>query len=283
MSYRIITDSGCDLPESICRQFGITCVPMALHIGQQEIKSASLQSFYAAMRAGATGTTTAVNPAAWCACIEPILKAGEDVLVLAFSSGLSSTAQNAELAARELRERYPQRKIRVADTLCASLGQGLLVYAACRKRDAGMDLESLYTWCQARKKQLCHWFTVDDLAHLHRGGRVSTAAVLMGTMLQIKPVLHTDDEGRLTPMVKVRGRRASLDALVTKYGELALPGIEDTVFISHGDCPEDAQYVQSRLKEKYGVENVIIHYIGAVIGSHSGPGTVALFFFGKHR
>ena len=169
-------------------------------------------------------------------------------------------------------EKYPDRKVRVVDTLCASLGQGLLVWYACKKRDEGLSLEELTAWCEEHKLNLCHWFTVDDLMYLKRGGRVSAATALVGTMLQIKPVLHVDNEGHLINVSKVRGRKASIEALAKKVTELALPGENDTMFISHGDCIEDAQYLASVLKEKYGVKHVHINHVGAVVGSHSGPG-----------
>ena len=189
----------------------------------------------------------------------------------------------AVIAADELREKYPQRRIRVVDTLCASLGQGLLVWYACKKRDSGMDLEALTAWCREYRMNLCHWFTVDDLMFLKRGGRISAATALLGTMLQIKPVLHVDNEGHLISKAKTRGRKASIEALAAKMGELAIPGANDTVFICHGDCQADADYLARLVKEKYGVKNVFSYYVGAVIGSHSGPGTLALFFLGENR
>ena len=198
-------------------------------------------------------------------------------------AGLSTTYQSAVIAADELSQQYPDRKIKVVDTLCASLGQGLLVYYACKKRDEGLTLEELAEWCEKRKYNLCHWFTVDDLMYLKRGGRVSAATALVGTMLQIKPVLHIDNAGHLINISKTRGRNASIAALAKKMGELALPGENDTVFICHGDCIEDAKYLEKLVKEQYGVKNVLIYYVGAVIGSHSGPGTLALFFLGEHR
>ena len=211
------------------------------------------------------------------------MAAGRDVLVLAFSSGLSTTYQSAVIAAGELEEKYPQRRIRVVDTRSASLGQGLLVWYACRKRDEGMALEELADWAEKTKLNLCHWFTVDDLMYLKRGGRVSAATAIVGTMLGIKPVLHMDDEGHLINVGKVRGRKASIEALAEKVGQLGLPGQNQTVFICHGDCLEDAQRLEAILKEKYGVEEAFIGYTGAVIGSHSGPGTLALFFLGEKR
>ena len=203
--------------------------------------------------------------------------------MLAFSSGLSTTYQSAVIAANELMEKYPERKVNVVDTLCASLGQGLLVWYACKKRDAGMSLLDLTEWVESHKLNLCHWFTVDDLMYLKRGGRVSAATALLGTMLQIKPVLHVDDEGHLINVSKARGRKASIDALAAKMGQTGLPGENDTVFICHGDCQEDAEYLAQQVKEKYGVKEVLIYYTGAVIGSHSGPGTLALFYLGEHR
>ena len=169
------------------------------------------------------------------------------------------------------------------DTLCASLGQGLLVWYACKKRDAGLSLEELYNWCEDNKLNLAHWFTVDDLMFLKRGGRISAATALLGTMLNIKPVLHMDDNGKLINVSKARGRKSALDALVKKLAEDGLPGENDTIFISHGDCLEDAQYVADQCKARCGVKEVVIGYVGAVIGSHSGPGTVALFYLGKNR
>ncbi len=286
MSYRIITDTCCDYPEHMYAELQLTAVPLSVNYKNETVNSYSeqwLKAMFDGLRAGEAATTSAANPQDWEMAMEPALQAGEDLLVLAFSSGLSTTYQSAVIAANELMERYPDRTINVVDTRSASLGQGLLVYYACQKRDAGMSLEELTQWCETHKYNLCHWFTVDDLMYLKRGGRISATTALVGTMLQIKPVLHMDDEGHLINMAKTRGRKASIDALVKKMGELALPGENDTVFICHGDCMEDAQRLGELVKEKYGVKNVFIYYVGAVIGSHSGPGTLALFFMGKNR
>ena len=215
--------------------------------------------------------------------MEAALQAGKDVLVLAFSSGLSTTYQSAVIASQDLKEKYPQRSIRVVDTRSASLGQGLLVWYACQKRDEGMTLDQLADWVEETKYRLCHWFTVDDLMYLKRGGRVSAATAIVGTMLGIKPVLHMDDEGHLINVGKVRGRKASIEALAEKLGQLGLPGQNKKVFICHGDCLEDAKQLEAIVKEQYGVEEAFIGYTGAVIGSHSGPGTLALFFLGEKR
>ena len=284
--YKIITDSCCDLPVDMIASLDIHMISLNLHFRGETLKDSvtdEIKTVYDAWRAGEAATTSAVNPQQWAEGIEPVLADGRDALVLTFSSGLSTTYQSAAIAAQELQEKYPQRKIRVVDGLCASLGQGLLGWYACKKRDAGMSVDELADWCENKKLHLCHWFTVDDLMYLKRGGRVSAATALVGTMLQIKPVLHVDDEGHLINVSKVRGRKASIEALAKKMGETALPGENDTVFICHGDCIEDARYLEKLVKEKFGVKEVFIGYTGAVIGSHSGPGTLALFFLGEHR
>ena len=286
MSYKIITDTCCDFPAQMYGELGLEVVSLSVlykGVNYNTYTEQWLQEMFAGLRNGETASTSAVNPAGWAAAIEPALRAGQDALVLTFSSGLSTTYQSAVIAAEELQEKYPERKIRVVDTLCASLGQGLLVWYACKKRDEGLSLEELTAWCEESRYQLCHWFTVDDLMYLKRGGRVSAATALVGTMLNIKPVLHVDDEGHLINVGKVRGRKASIDALAKKVGETGIPGANDTAFICHGDCIEDAEYLATQLKEKYGVKEVFIYYVGAVIGSHSGPGTLALFFLGHHR
>ena len=285
-NYQIITDSACDLPADLLQQLRVSRVSLSV-LFQGEICTdsvdAGIQEFYNGLRAGEVATTSAVNPDGWSSVMEPAFQAGEDVLVLAFSSGLSTTYQSAVIAANELMEQYPDRKAYVVDTLCASLGQGLLLWYACQKRDEGMELEALRDWVEANKLNLCHWFTVDDLMFLKRGGRVSATTALVGTMLQIKPVLHVDDEGHLINVSKARGRKASIDALAKKVGELGEGFNNETMFISHGDCVEDAEYLASVLKEKYGAKYVHINHVGAVIGSHAGPGVLALFFLGKHR
>lgn len=286
MDFQIITDSCCDFPTPMYGQLGLTFVPLTVEFRGNTFDDKnddSLKDMYQGLRAGEAAKTSAVNPSRWSQAMEKALAAGKDVLVLAFSSGLSTTYQSAVIAAEELKEKYPERKIQVIDTLCASMGEGLLVWYACKKRDEGLSLDEVAQWVLDNRLHLCHWFTVDDLMYLKRGGRISAATALVGTMLQIKPLLHVDDEGHLINMTKTRGRKAAIDAMVKKAQELGAGYDNSTMFISHGDCLSDAEYLSRQLKEKCGVKDVVISYVGAVIGSHSGPGTLALFFLGSHR
>ena len=284
--YQIITDSGCDLSTGLLENMDVKKVPLSvLFRGETRADSVDdgIKDFYDGLRAGDIATTSAVNPEGWKTVIEPAFRAGQDALVLAFSSGLSTTYQSAVIAAQELMEQYPNRKAHVVDTLCASLGEGLLVHYACRKRAEGLTLEDLRDWVEENKLHLCHWFTVDDLMFLKRGGRISATTALVGTMLQIKPILHVDDEGHLISVSKARGRKAAIDTLAKKAAELGEGFDNETMFISHGDCVEDAQYLAQILKERCDVKQVHLGHVGAVIGSHAGPGVLALFFLGKHR
>ena len=286
MNYKIITDTCCDLPDTMYKELGLEVVPLSVLYKGQTYNTYTeqwLKDLFEGLRQGEVATTSAVNPDQWARTIEPVLEAGQDALVLAFSSGLSTTYQSAVIAAEELKEKYPQRQIRVVDTLCASLGQGLLVYYACKQRDAGLSLDELTEWCEKTKMNLCHWVIADDLMYLKRGGRVSAATAVAGTLLQIKPLIHMDDEGKLITMGKLRGRKNAIKALCDKVAELGIPGANDTIFICHGDCQEDAELLKSMLQERYGTKEVFIYYIGAVIGSHAGPGTMAVFFLGNER
>ena len=285
-AYQIITDSGCDLSVEMLKKLDVLTVSLNLvfrGVERPDAVTDEIKEVYNAMRAGETATTSAANPEDWTNVMEPVLAEGRDVLVITFSSGLSTTYQSAVIAASDLQEKYPDRKINVVDGMSASLGQGLLVWYACDKRDEGMDLDALTAWVEDNKQSVCQWFTVDDLNFLKRGGRISAATALVGTMLKIKPVLHVDSEGKLVSVSKTRGRKASIDALADKMAELALPGRNDRITICHGDCLEDAQYLAEQLKARLGVKEVYIGYTGAVIGSHSGPGTLALFFVGSKR
>ena len=285
-NYQIITDSACDLPKAMLAQLDVVTTPLhVLYKGQNLPDSVDegLKEIYDGLRAGEMTSTSAANPEGWAAVMEPALLSGKDLLVLAFSSGLSTTYQSAVIAAQDLGEKYPQRTIRVVDTGCAALGQGLLVWYACKMRDEGLSLEELTAWCEENKYHLCHWFTVNDLMFLKRGGRVSAATAVVGTMLQIKPVLHVDDNGKLVSMEKARGRKASIEALVKKLDTLGEGYDNSTVFICHGDCLEEAEKLKALALQRPGVKDVFVGNLGAVIGSHAGPGTLALFFMGKHR
>ena len=285
-NYQIITDSGCDLPNEMLQQLNLKMVSLSMLFRGETVAdsvSGDIKAFYDAMREGESASTSAINPDGWAKAMEPVLTGGTDVLVITFSSGLSTTYQSAVIAAEELREKYPQRKVVVVDSLCASLGQGLLCWYAAKKRDEGMSLEELTLWIESHKMNICQWFTVDDLKYLKRGGRVSAAKALMGTMLNMKPVLHVDDEGRLVNVSTVRGRKASIRAMAEQMSELALPGENDFITICHGDCIDDANDLARMLKEHQLAKEVFVGYTGAVIGSHSGPGTLAVFFMGSQR
>ncbi len=285
-NFKILTDSCCDFAAHQYTELGLEKVTLSMEFRgtvSQDRNDDSLKEIYDAMRAGEAPKTSAVNPSQWGEAMKLMLEQGQDILVLAFSSGLSTTYQSAVIAAGEMMEKFPDRKVIVVDTLCASMGQGLLVWYACKKRDEGLSLEETAAWVEENKLHLCHWFTVDDLMHLKRGGRVSAATALVGTMLQIKPLLHVDDEGHLIKVSTARGRKAAIRGLAKKALELGGGYDNSTMFISHGDCIEDAKYLEEILKTECGVKEVITNYVGAVIGSHSGPGTLALFFLGKNR
>ena len=285
MSYQIITDSCCDFTEVQCKEWDVVSVPLTVMYNGENHENFSreedVKAFYDELRSGVMATTAAVNPDGWAGAMEPALKAGKDVLILAFSSGLSTTYQSAVIAAKELQEEYPERTIKVIDTLCAALGQGLLVWHAAKKRDEGMSLEDLAAWVDANKLNICHWVTVDDLSHLKRGGRISATTAIVGTMLNIKPIIYVDNDGHLINTAKVRGRKTAIEYLVKKLQETGIE--QDTVFIAHGDCPEDAAALEALVREKTSVKNVITGYVGPVIGAHTGPGVLVLFFLGTHR
>lgn len=285
----ILTDSSADLTAELVAELGVEVIPLSFtmedktYFNYPDNRDIDPADFYARLRGGAMATTAAVNVADYTEAIEPILKEGKDVLVLAFSSGLSATCHSAQIAAGELMEQYPDRKVYVVDTLCASLGQGLLVWYAANLKKQGKTMEVVRDWTEEHKLNLCHWFTVDDLHFLKRGGRISAATAVLGTMLSIKPVMHVDNEGHLIKVGTARGRNASLKALVDHMEQTVLDLKDQAIFISHGDCLADAQKVADDVKARFGVESIIINYVGPVIGAHSGPGTVALFFMGSER
>lgn len=282
----IITDSASDLSPERAKEYGVSLIPLTVTVeGSDPVPDteADKKELYAELRAKKSATTSAINYEAALEAIGAEVGAGNDVLYIGFSSGLSSTASTGILVCKELSEQYPDRKVYGVDSLCASLGEGLLVYLAAKKRDSGASIEEVRDYVEDTKLHLCHWFTVDDLFFLKRGGRVSAATAVVGSMLSIKPVMHVDNEGHLINVGKARGRKASLEALVNKMAETAIDPALQTVFICHGDCIEDAEYTANLIRERLGVKDIMIDYTGAVIGSHSGPGTLAIFFLGTHR
>lgn len=289
MSYRLTTDSTCDLPLDFYSDRGIPVIGLTFQLDDQEYKEGpdikiTSKEFYDQLRAGKQSSTVQVNSFDFMAFAEPFLAAGEDVLHISFSSGLSGTYESYCRGAEELKEKYPDRKVIIIDSLSASAGEGLLLYYADENRTAGMTIEENVRWIESHRLNLCHWFTVDDLMFLHRGGRVSKTSAIFGSLLGIKPVLHVDDEGHLILVSKARGRAGSIDALADKLKTTGNEDIKDQmIFISHGDCPEDAQSLADKLRKEAGIQKILISNIGAVIGSHSGPGTLALFFLGKQR
>lgn len=286
--YVIMTDNMADLPEDYIREHELEVLSLSYILdGETYDRDHPLEvgEFYNRMRGGSMPTTSQVNPEQAKEAFTSCLEKGKDVLYIAFSSGLSGTYNSGRIAAEEIQEEgaFPERKLIVLDSLSASLGEGLLVHKAVQMKEAGKSIDETADWVEANKLHLCHNFTVDDLFHLHRGGRVSKATAILGTMINIKPILHVDNEGHLIAIGKVRGRKKSLSALVDRMGE-QIQGFENPeVFISHGDCIEDARYVEKLVRERFGVEKFVINHVGPTIGAHSGPGTIALFFMGNPR
>lgn len=284
--YVILTDSSCDLPDDIVKKYQLEILQLDFIVegeGSFHNDQADIEKVYSKLRNGANIKTSAANISQASEAIEALFNQKKDILYLGFSSGLSSTYQTVYMAGRELMEEYPERKMISVDTLAASMGQGLLVYKACQAKDAGKSLEENAQYIEDIKLKLCHWFTVDDLFFLKRGGRISGVTATVGTMLSIKPILHVDDEGHLINVSKVRGRKAAITELVNRMEKLAVHPEDQDIFISHGDCIEDAEKLASIIKERFGNDRITISYVGPVIGAHSGPGTLALFFLGEHR
>lgn len=288
--FKLVTDNTADLPKEYLREHHVdymilSCIVDGVAYGRE--KELDWKEFYAMMRNGKMPTTSQVNPEEAKAFFEECIRENREVLYLAFSSGLSGTCNSARLAAEEVMEENPGVKITVIDSLCASLGEGLFVHKAVRMRDAGKTMDETAQWLTEHVQNFVHAFTVDDLFHLYRGGRVSRASAILGTLASIKPKLHVDHEGHLILIGKVRGRKKSLNALVDYMGEKMgswLPeNKEDYIFISHGDALEDAEYVRDQIRERFGMEHFLISHIGPTIGAHSGPGTIALFFMGEER
>ena len=285
--YVIFTDSCCDISPEMLAQWGVPYANMTFSFDgeDKEYISADItnKEFYDRMRQGAHPRTAAINADAFARAFTPILEEGKDILYVAFSSGLSTTVSSAQMAVEELKESYPDRKIVIVDTLAASAGGGLMVYMAVAKKNQGASLEENAAYIEFLIPQHCIWFTVDDLEYLKRGGRISPLVAFAGSVLGIKPVLQMDDEGHLVKVSTARGRKKAIVALADKYAELSYEEKNTPIFISHAECEADAQQLADILTQRHGVEVTLITQIGPVIGSHAGPGTIALFFIGKHR
>jgi len=287
--YVIFTDSSADLDPVMIEKLGVEVIPMNFILDGETYanwpdgRELSFAEFYDRLRKGGMSSTSQINTTEFLDMFRPHLMKGLDIVYFALSSGLSGSVNSAYIAAEELEKEFPESKVRVVDSLSASLGEGLLVFYAAQLKKQGSTIDETVDWITEHRKNFSHWFTVDDLNFLRRGGRLSGTVALLGAMLSIKPVLHVDDEGRLISMEKARGRKNSLNALVERMVETAIDPGDQTVFISHGDCLEDAEYTANEIRNRLGTKEIYINYIGPVIGSHSGPGTIALFFFAKER
>lgn len=292
MSFELVTDSCCNLAEETIDRYGLHVLPLTFMADGEDTvyqsylkgEKTDLSQFYKMMRDGKVFRTSLPNLSNTETLFRSLLDTGRDILYLGFSSGLSGTYEATELLAKQLRGEYPDRKIYTVDTLAASGGQGLLVWHACQHAEAGEGIDAVRDWVEGNKLRLAHWFTVDDLMFLWRGGRVSKTSAWAGTLLNIKPVLHVDDEGHLIPMEKVRGRKKSLTALLNHMEKTGTQPLADQmVFITHGDCLEEAQWLEQQIRERFGVRDIVVNCIDPVIGAHSGPGTMALFFLASSR
>ena len=274
--YVISVNSTVDLPKEWLEERAVPVIPLKYTIDKEtydDMSGLTSKEFFQKLREGKMAVTTQVNPEQAKEGLEKIVREGKDILHLAFSSGLSGTYNSMRIAAEELKEEYPERKIIVIDTLCACMGEGLLLYYALKHKKEGMSVEELADWVEQNKLHVCHNVTVDDLHHLQRGG----------TMVQIKPIIHVDDEGKLQVIGKERGRKRSIQKIVDMSVERSKGWDNEIIMITHGDCPEDAEYLAKVVREKMGVENILINNIGTVIGSHTGPGVLAVFHMGGKR
>jgi DegV family protein with EDD domain len=287
--YKIFTDSTADMPDSMVKEFDITVVPTEFFIGGKsyldfpDARELHPREFYGQIRNGEMPTTAVINPERFRDYFEPVLKEGKDILHIVFSSGLTTTMQNSRIAAEELKEGYPGGRIVIVDSRSASMGKALLVYYAAKKKQDGASIDEVAEWVERTRDHVCGWFTVDDLNHLRRGGRVTVTAAMVGGVLNIKPVMHISLEGKLEPVDKVRGRKTAIETVISKVGELGEDIGEQIVFVVHGDCEEDAEYMAEEIKKRYNPKEVVINYVGPVIGTHAGPGALAVFFIGKEK
>ena len=287
--YVIMTDSCCDLTDHMAKELELTVVPLTVHIDGHDYpnlldgSAISFEDFYGKIRGGVLATTSAANVGQFQEAMRPILAAGKDIVSINFSSALSTTYQSACIAAQDMKEEFPDANIYVVDSLSASLGQGLLLYLTVQKKREGLSAQELVQWVEDNKLHIDHWFTVDDLNYLKMGGRLSAGAAFFGSMLSIKPVMHMENDGHLANVTKARGRKASLIALAEKALTTSTDLPSQTMFICHGDCYDDAKFVADYIRERSAIQDIIINYVGPVIGSHTGPGVVSVFFLGTER
>ena len=284
--YVITVNSTVDLPKEWLEERKVPVIPLKYTIDNEtytDMEGLSSKEFFGKLRDGKMATTSQINPEEARAQLEPFLKEGKDVLHLGFSSGLSGAYNSMRIAGEELKEEYPEAKIIIIDTLCACLGEGLLLYKALQQKASGKTIEETAKWVEENKLHICHNVTVDDLFHLHRGGRISKASAVLGSVVQIKPIIHMDENGKLQVVGKERGRKKSLNKIVDMAVEQIKGWDNDIAMITHGDCQEDAEYVAKLVRERLGIENILINNIGTVIGSHTGPGVVAVFVMGNKR
>ena len=288
-NYTIVTESTTDLSQDMIDDLGVIVIPMAFSFGDEsylnypDFREMDIHTFYNRIKKGERSTTALVNAKSFQEWFEPILESGNDILYIGFSSGLSGTFSSSLIAAEELKGKYPDSKIICIDTLAASMGEGLLVYYAAKLKEEGQSIDQVSQWVLDKRLSLCQWFTVDDLNHLKRGGRVSAMTATLGSALNVKPILHTDNEGYLVAVHNVRGRKKSINTLFEHVEELCTAPEDQTIFISHADCLQEAEYLADLIREKLPVKEVILNFMGPVIGSHTGQGAISVFFLGKER
>lgn len=281
--FLIVTDSTTDLPKEFYQEKGIPVISLSYimdGVTYKDMNGLSGREFFDKIREGAMPTTSQINPEQAKDTLEPLIKEGKDVLYIAFTSGLSGSYNSVRIAAEELKEEYPDRKIVVIDSLCASMGEGLLLYKAVQLKEQGKSFDEIAEWVENNKLNICHDVTIDDLHHLHRGGRVSKTSAVVGSIIKIKPMIHVNDEGKLIVIGKERGRKKAMLSLISRMEEKSKGFENDVAMIVHGDVEEDAEFLKQQIKEKFGIDNVIINGIGSVIGSHTGPGVIAIFYMG---